>query len=154
MKRFAIATLILAALPAFAQVAVKDPWVRATVPQQRATGAFMHLTASQDTRLVEVRSGIANVVEIHEMSMDRDVMKMRAVSGLDLPGGKSVELKPGGYHIMLMDLKQQMKEGDTVSLTLVLEDKDKKRNTLDVRAPVKPLSAPAASGGMQQKHGH
>jgi len=154
MKRVAIATLILASLPAFAQVAVKDPWVRATVPQQKATGAFMQLSSPQDARLVEVRSSVANVVEIHEMSMDKDVMKMRAVPGLDLPGGKMVELKPGGYHIMLMDLKQQMKEGETVPLTLVLEDKDKKRNTLDVRAPVKPLSAPAASGGMQHKHGH
>ena len=75
------------------------------------------------------------------MTMEKDVMKMRAVPGLDLPAGKAVELKPGGYHVMLMDLKQQMKEGDTVPLTLVIEGKDKKRSTIEVKAPVKPLAA-------------
>jgi copper(I)-binding protein len=118
----ACATAVAAAslsLSAYAQVTVKDPWVRATVSQQKATGAFMQLTAAQDSRLIEAKSPVAGVVEVHEMSMEKDVMKMRAVPSLDLPAGKMVELKPGGYHVMLMDLKQQMKEGDTVPLTLV-----------------------------------
>jgi copper(I)-binding protein len=140
-------------LPAAAQVTVKDPWVRGTVAQQKATGAFMQLTSTQDARLVEARSPLAGTVEIHEMTMEKDVMKMRAVSGLDLPAGKTVELKPGGYHVMLMDLKQQMKEGETVSLTLVVEGKDKKRSTVEVKAPVKPLTAPAASK-MDHSHKH
>jgi len=139
---FVSATFIL---PVHAQVTVKDPWVRATVAQQKATGAFMQITSAQDARLVEARSPVAGVVEVHEMSMEKDVMKMRAVKGLDLPAGKSVELKPGGFHVMLMDLKQQMKEGDTVAVTLVVEGKDKKRTMVEVKAPVKPLATPAAT---------
>jgi len=97
--------LLVASLQASAQVDVSQAWVRATVAQQKATGAFLQLKAKSDSRLVEARSPVAGVVEIHEMAMDGSVMKMRAVPGLDLPAGKSVELKPGGYHIMLMDLK-------------------------------------------------
>jgi copper(I)-binding protein len=141
MKRIILAALIFAAFPVMAQVTVKDPWVRATVSAQKATGAFMQITSVQDVRLVEASSPVAGVVEVHEMVMEKDVMKMRAVKGLDLPAGKTVELKPGGYHVMLMDLKQQMKEGDTVPLTLVVEGKDKKRSTIEVKAPVRPLTA-------------
>lgn len=125
---------------AFAQVTVEGPWVRATVPQQKATGAFMQLSAQQDMRLVEVRSSAAAVVEIHEMKMENDIMRMRAVSGLDLPAGKTVELKPGGYHVMLIDLKQQIKDGDVVPITLVLEGKDKKRETIELKALARPLT--------------
>ncbi len=144
MKRifFAFAALALATA-AQAQVTVKDAWVRATVPQQKATGAFMQLTAEKDTRLVEARSPVAGVVEIHEMTMVDNVMKMRAVPGLDLPAGKAVELKPGGYHVMLIDLKGQVKEGDTVPVTLVVQGKDGKRETIEVKAPVRPLNAAA-----------
>ncbi|OHC61695.1 MAG: hypothetical protein A2040_12685 [Rhodocyclales bacterium GWA2_65_19] len=139
-------------LPAHAQVTVKDPWVRATVAQQKATGAFMQITSAQDARLVEVKSPVAGIVEIHEMAMDKDVMKMRALpNGLDLPAGKTVELKSGGYHVMLMDLKQQMKEGDSVPMTLVIEGKDKKRSTVEIKAPVKPL-ATAGKPAMEHKH--
>ena len=91
MKRFAftLATLAIAAA-AHAQVTVKDAWVRATVPQQKATGAFMQLTAAQDAKLVAGSSPVAGVVEIHEMAMDNNVMKMRAIPGLDLPAGKPI----------------------------------------------------------------
>ncbi len=159
MNRFVItcATLAVAAsipLSASAQVTVKDPWVRATVSQQKATGAFMQLTSAQDTRLVEAKSPVAGVVEVHEMSMEKDVMKMRAIAGLDLPAGKTVELKPGGYHVMLMDLKQQMKDGDTVPLTLVVEGKDKKRSTVEVKATVKPLTTAAPASKMDHQHKH
>jgi hypothetical protein len=149
-----LSTLVSAAfiLPAHAQVTVKDPWVRATVSAQKATGAFMQITSAQDARLVEAKSPVAGVVEVHEMTMDKGVMKMRALTnGLELPAGKTVELKSGGYHVMLMDLKQQMKEGDSVPLTLVVEGKDKKRSTIEVKAPVKPLAAPAK---MEHEHKH
>ncbi len=153
MKRITLAALIFAAFPVMAQVTVKDPWVRATVSQQKATGAFMQITSAQDARLIEASSPLAGVVEVHEMTMEKDVMKMRAVKALDLPAGKNVELKPGGYHVMLMDLKQQMKEGDTVPLTLVVEGKDKKRSTIEVKAPVKPLASSGNTGGMDHsKH--
>ncbi|MCK9387883.1 MAG: copper chaperone PCu(A)C [Sulfuritalea sp.] len=149
-----LSALISAAfvLPAHAQVTVKDPWVRATVPAMKATGAFMQITSVQDARLVEARSPVAGLVEVHEMAMDKGIMKMRALpNGLDLPAGKGVELKPGGYHVMLMDLKQQMKEGDTVPMTLVIEGKDKKRTTVEVKAPVKPL---ATATTMDKDHAH
>ncbi len=160
MKRIArataVSTLVAAAfiLPAHAQVTVKDPWVRATVSQQKATGAFMQITSAQDARLVEAKSPVAGVVEVHEMVMDKDIMKMRALrNGLELPAGKTVELKSGGYHVMLMELKQQVKEGDTVPLTLVVEGKDKKRSTIEVKAPVKPLAGGGNMGGMDHsKH--
>jgi copper(I)-binding protein len=142
-------------VPAHAQVTVKDPWVRATVPAMKATGAFMQITSAQDARLVEVKSPIAGIIEIHEMAMDKDVMKMRALpDGLALPAGKTVELKSGGYHVMLMDLKQQMKEGDTVAMTLVVEGRDKKRSTIEVKAPVKPLAAAATTSKMDHDHKH
>jgi copper(I)-binding protein len=144
MQRFALTLAALAlAASAHAQVTVKDAWVRATVPQQKATGAFMQLTAAKDVKLVSARSPIAGVVEIHEMAMVDNVMKMRAVPGLDLPAGKAVDLKPGGYHVMLMDLKAQVKEGDGVPVTLVVEGKDGKRETLEIKATARPLNAAA-----------
>ena len=143
-----IATSLIAAA-AHADVTVKDAWVRATVPQQKATGAFMQLSAPKDTKLVSASSPITPVVEVHEMAMQDNVMKMRQVPTVELPAGKTVELKPGGYHVMLMDLKQQVKEGDTVPLTLVFEGKDGKRETQEVKAQVRALNSaatPAAHG--------
>ena len=151
MKRITPAALMFAAFPVMAQVTVKEPWVRATVSAQKATGAFMQITSAQDARLVEAKSPVAGVVEVHEMVMEKDVMKMRAIKGLDLPAGKTVELKPGGYHVMLMDLKEQMKEGATVPVTLVIEGKDKKRSTVELKAPVKPLTT-SAKAEPEHKH--
>ena len=116
--RLFAAVLALSGAPVLAQVAVADPWVRATVPQQQASGAFMKLTAERGARLVEARSPVAGVVEIHEMAMEGNVMRMRAVPGIDLPAGRAVELRPGGYHVMLMSLKQTLNAGDTVPITL------------------------------------
>ncbi|MDK9702821.1 MAG: copper chaperone PCu(A)C [Sulfuritalea sp.] len=155
IRATALSALVSAVvLPAHAQVTVKDPWVRATVSQQKATGAFMQITSAQNARLVEAKSPVAGIVEIHEMAMEKDVMKMRALpNGLDLPAGKTVELKSGGYHVMLMDLKQQVKEGDMVPLTLVVEGKDKKRSTIELKAPAKPLAA-ASKPMPEHKHSH
>ena len=136
----ALTLAVLAALPAAAQVKVADPWVRGTVAQQKATGMFARITAPQAGRLVAASSPVAGVVEIHEMAMEGNVMKMRAIPGLDLPAGKAVDLKPGGYHVMLMDLKQQLKPGDTVAVTLVVESGGK-RESVELRAPVRELSA-------------
>jgi copper(I)-binding protein len=142
MKTFFLALLFsFLVSSAFAQVTVQDPWVRATVPAQKATGAFMQVTSAQDSRLVEVRSPIAAVVEIHEMKMENDVMRMRSVPGIDLPAGKPVDLGPGGYHIMLIDLKRQVKEGEMVPVTLVVEGKDKKRQTLELSVPARALTS-------------
>ena len=136
-----LAVLALCATAAMAQTTVKDAWVRGTVAQQKATGAFMQITSAQGGKLLSVRSPAAGIVEIHEMSMNGDVMKMHAIPHLDLPAGKAVDLQPGSYHVMMMDLKQQLKAGDSVPLTLVIEGKDGKRETLEVKAPVKALGA-------------
>ena len=140
---YGAAILLLAPACAFAQVRVSDPWVRATVPQQKVSGAFMQLSSSKDMRLVEVRTPVAGTVEIHEMAMDKGVIRMRPVPGVDLPAGRTVGLKPGGYHMMLLDLKRQLKAGESVPLTLVLEAKDRKRQTVEVKAAVRPLNTAA-----------
>ena len=141
--------LLLITLPAsllsVAQAAevltVNNPWVRATVPAQQVTGAFMTLTAAVDLRLVAVSSPQAGMIEIHQMTMENNVMQMRALpDGLVLPKGKAVELKPGGYHLMVMDLKQPMRHGAWLPLSLTVETKDKKRSTVMVSAEVKSLA--------------
>ena len=148
------AALVLAAA-AQAQVSVKDAWVRATVAQQKATGAFMQLTATQDTQLVAASSPVAAVTEIHEMRMDGGVMKMNAIPALALPAGKPVDLKPGSYHVMLMDLKAQVKVGDTVPVTLTLQGADGKRQTLEVQATARALgSAMPKAAGEHAGHMH
>jgi len=144
----AAAALLTLAGGAFAQTTVTDAWVRGTVAQQRASGAFMKITSAQGGKLVAVSSPVAGVAEVHEMAMDGNTMRMRAIAALDLPAGKTVELKSGGYHVMLMDLKQQLQGGQTVPLTLVIEGKDGKREIVEVRARVRALGADA-HGGMK-----
>ncbi|WP_077036596.1 copper chaperone PCu(A)C [Pelomonas sp. KK5] len=132
--------LALATLAAHAQVTVDKPWVRATVAQQKATGAFFTLRSTEDAKLLSVSSPAAGMVQIHEMAMQGDVMKMRELeTGLPLPAGKTVELKPGGYHVMMMDLKAPIKAGDAVPLTLVFEGKGGKRQTVEVKAEARAL---------------
>ena len=135
-----------------AQTTVKDPWARATVAQQKASGAFMQLQSAKGGKLLSASSPVAGVVEIHEMAMDGNVMKMRAVPSLDLPAGKPVDLKPGGYHVMLMDLKKPLNAGDTIPLTLVVESAGQ-RETVEVKAAVRPLSSQGGSGD-KGHHGH
>ena len=139
---------LLPAVPAHAQVTVSDPWVRATVAQQKSTGAFMKLQAAKDTTLISATSPLTPTVEVHEMRLQGDVMRMREVPSISLSAGQAVELRPGGYHIMLLNLQHQVKEGETVPLTLVFEGSDGARETVAVNAPVRALAAgPAADQG-------
>ena len=119
MKQLIITGLLAITVTAWAQTTVKveDAWVRGTVATQKATGAFMRLTPSANARLVEAKSPVAGVVEIHEMTLEKDIMKMRQIPGLDLAADRTMELKPGGYHVMLMDLKQPLKGGEQVPIT-------------------------------------
>lgn len=149
--RILLAAAALAAGAAQAQVTVQDAWVRATVPQQKGTGAFMQLRSAKDVRLVSASSPTAPIVEVHEMALQDNVMRMRQVPSLELPAGKTVELKPGGYHVMLMDLPAQVKAGDTVPMTLVFEGKDGQRESVQVQAPVRAVNASAAPAA-QHKH--
>lgn len=140
--------LVVPTVPAWAQVtSVKDAWVRATVPRQKSSSAYMELSALRAARLLEVSSTVAGVVEIHEMRMENNVMKMRAIPALDLPAGMPVVLQPGGLHIMLMDLKVQLKEGDKVPLTFVVELRNGSRETLQVDAIARVPQATGAAGG-------
>ncbi|WP_426089742.1 copper chaperone PCu(A)C [Janthinobacterium sp. PSPC1-1] len=146
LKTLLATALTVLSFSAVAQTSVQitDPWVRATVPQQKATGAFMQITAPKAMRLLEVRSSVAGVAEIHEMSMTDNMMRMRQIKEIALPAGKAVELKPGGYHVMLLDLKGQVKAGDKIPLTLVVEGEDKRRETIEVTAVARPLGASSA----------
>lgn len=148
MKKHLFALLALAAFAAQGQTTVAEAWVRGTVAGQKATGMFGQLTSAAGGKLVAASSPVAGVTELHEMTMDGNVMKMRAVPALDLPAGKAVELKPGGYHVMLMDLKQELKSGDTVPVTLVIEGAGGKRENVEVKATVK---APSAAAEPQHK---
>lgn len=147
MKPFPIAAAALLACAfnasAIAQVTVSDAWVRATVPAQKSSGAFMRVTSPVPARLVAISTPVAGVAELHKMEMQGDRMKMAAVDTIELPAGKEVNLASGGYHVMLTDLKRQLKAGDTVPLTLdVVTGKDK-HSTVLVNATVRPLTAAA-----------
>jgi copper(I)-binding protein len=137
---------LMAASTTWAQVKVEGGWARATVQGQNATGAFMKITAPQATRLVAVSTPAASVAEIHEMKMEGSVMKMRAIPVLDLPANQTVELKPGSYHLMLMDLKAPLVKDGSVALTLVFKDAKGTESKQQVSVPV--------TTGMPQGHGH
>ena len=151
----AMATSLISA-PALAQTAavkVEGAWARASVQGQKGTGAFMRLTAKDGARLVRAESPAAGVAEVHEMKMDGDVMKMRAMPALDLPAGKTVELKPGSYHIMLLDLKAPLAKGSAVPLTLVFQDAQGTESRLDLSLPVA-AAAPGGAPAQGHSHGH
>jgi len=135
MKRIAVlAAAALLAAAAHAQVTVDKPWVRTTVAQQTTTAAYLTITSAQGGKLVSASSPAAAAVDVHEMKMAGDMMKMRAVDALALPAGKPVEFKPNGYHLMMTGLKAPVKAGDVVPITLVVEDAKGKRETVDVKA--------------------
>jgi periplasmic copper chaperone A len=140
LKQLALGLSLLGlAAHASAQTLVSDAWVRATVPGQQASGAFMTLTADSDSQLLSVQSPVAKTVQIHESSMKNDVMSMQPVAAVALPAGKAVTLEPHGYHVMLIDLNAQIKEGDQVPLTLTVENAKGEKQTIEVKAPARGL---------------
>jgi copper(I)-binding protein len=137
-----------------ANVTISDSWVRPTVTGQKATGAFMKITAKENSKLLSVSSPVAGVAEVHEMKMEKDVMKMAAIPSLDLPAGKAVELKPGSYHIMLMDLKSPVEKGAKLPLTLNFQDAKGSKFQVELLLDA---SMPMASGqpsGAAKHHHH
>lgn len=127
---------------ASAATQVDNAWVRATVAGQHASGAFMDLTASSDSKLVEVQSPVAKNVQIHQSSMHNDVMSMQQVDAVALPAGQKVSLDTHGYHVMLMELTGQIKAGDIVPLTLTVENAKGEKETIKVEAQARALNAP------------
>jgi len=144
----AFSLLAGASLCATAQTTVDDAWVRTTVAGQPASGAFMRITATSDSKLLSVSSPVAKDVQIHEVSMTNDVMRMGPVDSVPLPAGKTVALDPDGYHVMLMGLNGQIKEGDQVPLALIVENDKGVRETLNVTAPAR------AAAQMPMAHDH
>ena len=148
------ASLLIACSTLYAQtVEVKDAWVRATVPGQKGTGAFMNITAKDGAKLVGVSSPVAGVTEVHEMKMDGDIMRMRAIPALELPAGQTVQLKPGGYHLMLMELKQSLPKDSTVPLTLRLQDAKGVETRMEVSVPVSTAAPGAKAAEKAADHG-
>ena len=154
LKRLFSAFLMLLAVTAHAQVEVGDAWVRATGQGQKATVVFMNLTAKKATRLVGVKTALTPTAEVHEMKMDKDVMKMQAVKALDLPAGKTVALKPGSYHVMLMDLNKPLDEGSQVVLTLLFEDAAGVKTQQEVQAVAKKMAMGSKDKPQHGEHKH
>lgn len=133
-------SLICIALVGFAttvsaQIKVENAWVRATVPKQQATGAYMKITSVEAVKLMAVTTAVAKTNEIHEMKLEGDVMKMRAhPNGLEIPANTTVELKSGGYHVMMMELDKAIKAGDVVLLQLEFMDAKGKKQIVSVNA--------------------
>jgi periplasmic copper chaperone A len=146
-----VAGLALGASTAFAaDIALDGPWSRATPGGAQVAGGFMTIrnAGSVADRLVSGKADVAGRVEIHEMTMVDGVMKMRPITGLEVPAGKAVELKPGGYHVMFLDLKQPLKAGDTIKGSLTFE----KAGTIALEYKVEPMGATGAGAGGHSKH--
>jgi copper(I)-binding protein len=148
LKSFALVGALVCSTICAQTVEIRDAWVRSSVPGQKATGAFMKISAKEATRLIGVTSPVAAVAEVHEMKMENGVMKMRAVvGGLDIAADKTLELKPGGYHVMLLDLNTALVKGSTVPLTLLFKDGKGVQSKVELRlsvataAPLPPAAA-------------
>ena len=143
MRKLLACFLLGACAAAWAQpgvpVQVDGAWARTIVPGQQSSGAYMTLTGREPLTLLGAETPAAAIVEIHQMKVEGDVMKMRAVDTLPLEVGKPVQLAPGGYHFMLMDLKDPFKAGTQIPFTLRLRDAAGKLRTLPLRVPVQAM---------------
>ena len=150
----ALTTGVAMAHPDAAHVQAEGAWARASVPGQQATGGFVRLTAQEPLELVGVETPVAAVGEIYEMKMEGDVMRMRAIDSLPLPEGQTVELKPGGYHLMFQQLKAPLQEGTQVPVTLIFKDSKGEASRLHLELPVHRMAPKAGSHGHSMQHGH
>lgn len=144
----AIAAAAIISQAALAQIAeppvpvtVTNAWAKTTVPGGKVSAAYMDIKSTAPVKLLKAETSIAGNVEIHNMSMKEGVMEMKAVDAIDVPANKTVSLKPGGYHVMLMMLAASINEGDTVPIKLTFEGADKKPFTVDVKAKAQDGSA-------------
>jgi len=145
-------TLILLCLcvgtPAQAAERVKslDPWARATVPGQKVGGVYMEIVARENLRLTGIKTTAAESAQVHLMKMENGMMRMRAVPFLQLPAGKPVKLTPGGYHIMLYDLRRSLVSGQELSLELTFEDAAKQQYRVPVKVIIRDREAGVSYG--------
>ncbi len=138
-----------------ADVKIEGAWIRTAVAGQSGTGGFMKLTSPVNMRLVAVSTPVAKIGEVHEMKLDGQVMKMAELkNGLELPAGKTVELKPGGFHIMLLDLKQSLKADLQVPVTLTFANAKGEQSKVEVKVPVAARAPGSEPGKDMSMTGH
>lgn len=133
-------------------VVIQDAWGRATHPGQKVGAVYMTLTSPQDATLVRIESDVTDSIEIHSMSMQNGVMKMRMLEKLDLTAGKPYKLAPGGYHLMLFDLKKPLMAGE--KLSLILHFKGKNNVTFQQKSQVPVKSAENIDQDSGHEHHH
>jgi periplasmic copper chaperone A len=156
IKTFLAAMAFVSGAAAWAQanapVTVLAPWARATVQGQRTSGAFMTLEAREPVTLVGASSPVAGRAELHEMKLDGDVMRMREVDSLRVEAGKPLQLKPGGFHMMLVDLKAPLAPNTSIPLTLTFRTAAGEQRKLLLQVPVS--ATPPREAGVQGSHKH
>ena len=132
-------------------VSVADPYARAVPPGQPNSAVFMRISndGSDDRALLSAASTVSEVVKLHTHRMEDGMMKMRRVDQIELPAGETVTLAPGGLHVMLIGLKQQLQPGDDVPLTLTLDD----GSELSLMAPVRKVMPMGQMHDMHGQHG-
>jgi len=153
--RFALFAVLAAwAMASHAEVTVSEAWVRGTVPGQSETGAFMRIKSTKALKLLGVSSPVAKKVEIHKMEMDQGVMRMRPMSGLEIPANSSVALEPGSYHVMLIGVTKPLVKGQKVPMTLEFQNMDGKKSSTEIQAEVRPLNEAHSDMKMQSDMKH
>ncbi|MBL8513120.1 MAG: copper chaperone PCu(A)C [Betaproteobacteria bacterium] len=146
MLRSLLSATLLTSTAAFASApVVKDAWVRTTVPGAKVSAAYMNIESPSATKLTKVETPRAGIVELHDMKMKDGVMEMKAEPSFAVPAKGALELKPGGKHVMLFKVAEQIKAGDKVPLSLTFEGADKK-------AVVVKVEAVAREGGAAKHH--
>ena len=134
---FCFALPVSAQQNASALPTISDVWVKATIPGGSVSGAYMHIKSAVRVKLIKVESPAAGLIELHESKITNGVMEMKAVDGVEIPTGKSVTLKPGGMHVMMMKIAKPIIVGDKVPLTLTFMGPDKKSFQVKVDAVAK-----------------
>ncbi|KQT12442.1 copper chaperone PCu(A)C [Ramlibacter sp. Leaf400] len=138
---------------ATAPVTVLAPWARASVQGQRASGAFMTLVAQEPLTLVAATSPVAGRAELHEMKMDGDVMRMRQLDSVEMKPGQPLQLKPGGHHLMLMELKAPLAPNTSIPVTLTFRTATGEQRQLALQVPVS-ATPPKEAGAAGSHHKH
>ena len=149
-----IAALLSATQAGASEVTVSESWARATAPGQGSGAVYLRIISQREARIVAVVSPAADSAEMHSMTHDNGMMKMRELEALPLPAGQQVELGSGGSHIMLVGLKQPLKAGGSVPLTLTIQFADKRKEKVEVKAEVRPLTADSNSHEHHHDHDH
>lgn len=127
-------------------VVVSEAWTRATAPGQKVAGVYFDIESAVDAKLVGVQTSLTDAAEIHQMSIEDGVMRMRQVPAVNLPAGDRVEFKPGGYHVMLFDLEQPLHAGQQFVLSLTLSDDTGHQTEVAVEVQVRNLDGSPVGG--------